>query len=123
MPDADEIPSYDNIEKAMVSGMAKLERCTADYARATDAYAVAEADYRYAYAVARMNMREQCKVVGEKYTDKVGEDAAVIETAELYLAAEKARAVQDAARQGMLSTRSRLEALRSLMASHREITR
>jgi hypothetical protein len=119
----DEVLSYDRIESAMVSAMNKLEKCTADYAVATDAYAVAEADHRYAYSLARNNARAECRATNEKYSEKLGDDFAILATHDEYLVAEKAKAVQDACRQALLSTRSRLEALRSLMTSHREMTR
>ena len=58
---------------------------------------------------------------GRKVTESYAEDLATVATGSARFRVEAAKAKHDAARQALLSVRSRLEALRSLMASYREV--
>jgi hypothetical protein len=98
----------------------KMDDLTSEYATTADEFATAEAEFKIAFAKARLTARSGGDYEGRKMTADLAEDLATVGTETEKRAYEAARAKHDATRQALMSVRSRLEALRSLMASHRE---
>jgi hypothetical protein len=111
--------SYEHIENAMRRSINQMSELTAEFAITLDAFAAAEAAFKVAFAKSRLTARASGGD-GKKVTADLAEDIATVETEEERFQMEIARAKNDATRQALLSVRSRLEALRSLMASYRE---
>lgn len=112
--------SYARIESAMRDSINRLDELTEDYATTADEFASSEAEFKIAFAKARLTARSEGEYEGRKVTADLAEDLATVSTDVERRVCEAARAKHDATRQALLSVRSRLEALRSLMASHRE---
>jgi hypothetical protein len=111
--------SYQHIENSMRSSINQMTELTAEYAKTMDAFSVAEATFKVAFAKSRLLARAGGDKT-KKVTADYAEDIATVETEAERFEMEIARAKNDATRQALLSVRSRLEALRSLMASYRE---
>jgi hypothetical protein len=112
--------SYSKIEAGMRQSINQLDELTSEFASVADAFAMAEARFKIAFAKARLMARSDGDYEGRKITADLAEDLATVATEQERLECEGARAKHDATRQALLSVRSRLEAMRSLMASHRE---
>lgn len=113
--------THGDIEMAMRNAMAEMERLTLDFAEYCENKARAEAQYKAAFAKARVKARESGVYEMRKVTVDMAEDIAKIQTQEELLAFTVAEAKHDSCRQALMSVRSQLEVLRSLMASSREI--
>lgn len=112
--------SYMRIEETMRYAINQIEELTSSFAVTADEFGNAEAVYEIAFAKSRLSARFVGTQDGIKITADMASDLATVETEPQRLAMEGAKAKHDATRQALLSVRSRLEALRSLMASHRE---
>jgi len=112
--------SYHNIELSMSHAMSQMEELTKDFAGTADEYGYAESAFKVAFAKSRLEARVGGNHEGVKMTADIAEDIATVATEKERMAMEAAKARNDATRQALLSVRSRLEALRSLMASYRE---
>jgi len=112
--------SYINIEESMRHAMNQMAELTKDFAGTADEYGYAESAFKVAFARNRLEARFGGNREGVKMTADIAEDIATVETEKERMAMEAAKAKNDATRQALLSVRSRLEALRSLMASYRE---
>lgn len=112
--------SYMRIEETMRHAMNQMEDLTSSFAVTADEFGKAEATYEIAYAKSRLSARYEGSHNGLKITADMASDLATTETETERLAMEAAKAKHDATRQALLSVRSRVEALRSLMASYRE---
>jgi hypothetical protein len=113
---------YIKIEEAMRLAINKQDEFTKAFAAAADEYASAEATFKVAFAQARLTARAAGDHEGRKVTESYADDLATVGTQEERFAMESCKARYDSTRQALLSVRSRLEALRSLMASHREVS-
>jgi hypothetical protein len=112
--------SYTRIEETMRYAINQIEDLTEKYAVTADEYGLAEATYEIAFAEFRVQARLEGTPDGSKVTADYAADYATTHTRAERFAVNKAKAKHDATRQALLSVRSRLEALRSLMASYRE---
>lgn len=112
--------SYQRIEETMRHAINQMEDLTSSFAVTADEFGNAEAIYEIAFAKSRLSARYEGSHNGIKITADMAADLASVETESERLAMEAAKAKHDATRQALLSVRSRLEALRSLMASYRE---
>lgn len=110
--------NYQHIESTMRHAINQMDELTENYARTADEFGNAEATFKVAFAKSRMMARIGND--GRKVTADAAEDVATVETESERFAMEAARAKHDACKQALLSVRSRLEALRSLMASYRD---
>jgi len=108
------------IEETMRYAINQIEELTSSFAVTADEFGSAEAVYEIAFAKSRLSARFEGSHDGIKITADMASDLATVETEPQRLAMESAKAKHDATRQALLSVRSRLEALRSLMASYRE---
>ena len=111
--------NYSSIEAALSESLDRLLELTEDFATVADTNAVAEATFKVAFARARLTARVN-GTGDRKITEAQADDIATVETEKERTAMEIAKAKFDATRQALLSTRGRIEALRSLMASYRE---
>lgn len=128
MTEQSEPLTYGRIEDGIRKGLNLQVELTEQFAETGDALAAADVEYKRAYAVARATYRAE----GEprldreqgfkKYTQDALEDLANESTINEYSAYLHAKAAHDAVRQKLTSVRTRLDALRSLMASHRQVT-
>jgi hypothetical protein len=113
--------SYQNIEDAMRHAIKQMNDLTKDFAVTADEYGSTEATFKVAFAKSRLMARVSNDYEGKKMTADLAEDIATVDTESERMAMEASKAKHDAARQALMSVRSRLEALRSLMASYRDI--
>jgi hypothetical protein len=102
----------------MRHAMNQIDDLTSRYAETADEFGQAETAFKVAFAKSRMMARVNND--GRKVTADAAEDVATVETEMERIAMESARAKNDACKQALISVRSRLEALRSLMASYRD---
>jgi hypothetical protein len=119
-PDYSSPLSYQHIENAMRHAINQMDDLTKDFAITADEYGSAEASFKVAFAKSRLTARVGGDFEGKKITADLADDIATVNTESERIAMEGAKAKNDATRQSLMSVRSRLEALRSLMASHRE---
>jgi len=112
--------SYQRIEETMRHAINQMEDLTSSFAVTADEFGNAEAAYEVAFAKSRLSARYEGSHNGIKITADMAADIAATETEPQRLAMEAAKAKNDATRQALMSVRSRIEALRSLMASYRE---
>jgi hypothetical protein len=112
--------SYSSIENSMRHALDKMEELTMDYAVAIDDFNRAEAAYKGEFISKRVEARLVLDVGAKKVTVDMVDDYASSATRELYYDMKIAEAKYEATLQSLRSVRSRLEALRSLMASYRE---
>ena len=112
--------SYQHIENAMRRSINQMEDITQSFAVTVDEFGFAESEFKIAFAKSRLTARVTGDSTGKKMTADMAEDIATVETSEERMRMESARAKHDACRQALMSVRSRLESLRSLMASYRE---
>jgi len=112
--------SYQHIENALRDAINKMADLTQDFATTADDYAVAEATYKVEFAKARLSARAKGDHEGRKVTESNADDIATVATESERFHMERTKAQHDAARQALLSVRSRIDSLRSLMTSHRE---
>jgi len=119
-PDYSAPLSYSHIENAMRHAIDQMETLTKDFAVTADEFGAAESLYKVAFAKSRLIARTSGE--GKKVTADAAEDIATVETETEKFAMEAAKAKHDATRQALMSVRSKLEALRSLMASYREVS-
>lgn len=110
-----ELLSPIEIERRITAIDRELESFTDDYGRTADAAAEAEADYRLRYYQTIMRLKDS----GQKMTDKEAEARATAAAANEFRAYKLTAARLDAAKQGLQTLRSRLDALRTLAASAR----
>lgn len=113
--------THGDIEHNMRTALLEMERLTESFGNLAEAKARAEASYKSAFAEARVRARESGIADLRKVTVDMAEDFAKLHTQEELLAFTLAEARYDACRQALMSVRSNLEVLRSLMASHREV--
>ena len=99
----------------------QMETLTKDFARSADEFGSLESTFKVAFAKSRLIARANGEYNGKKMTADFAEDIATAETEKERIAMEASRAKHDANRQALMSVRSRLEALRSLMASYRDM--
>jgi hypothetical protein len=111
--------NYHQIEEEMIRLMKVQEELVERLAFLASESAEAEANFKSVFHVSRYNARMSTD--HGKVTADMAEDVATFETAEerkTYLAAQ---AKYDGTKQALLTARSNLESMRSLMASYREI--
>jgi hypothetical protein len=111
---------YGEIERSMLHAIEQMEGLTKDFSVTADEYADAESTFKIAFAKSRLMARAGNNYEGKKVTADLADDIATVETEKERIAMEASKAKHDATRQALLSVRSRLEALRSLMASYRD---
>jgi len=112
--------TYSNIENSVLRAVERMEELTKVFAGTADEYGKAEAAFKSAYAKSRLNARVGGVYEGIKVTSDMAEDVATVSTEVERFAMEAAKAKNDSTRQALMSVRSRLEVLRSLMASYRD---
>jgi hypothetical protein len=112
--------SYARIENAMRDAVNQMGEFTHTFAGAADDAAIAEAEFKVAFAKSRLQARAAGDHEGRKITESYADDLAMVATENERMRMEQTKAKYDATRQALLSVRSRIEALRSLMTSHRE---
>jgi len=113
--------NYGKIEEAMRSAIANMERLTQQFAILADNLGLAEADFKVAFAKARLNARLGEGYELKKITVDTAEDIATIATDNERRQYESAKAKHDACRQALMTVRAQMEGFRSLMASHRDM--
>ena len=119
----DSLPPLDfkRVEDALRAAMNRQEELTRDFTGTSDEAGYSEAAFKTAYSAAWLRAKttpitDSGKLPSDSYTDHL----ATVATAEQRTDMEAAKARHDAVRQGLLTVRTRIEALRSLMASYRE---
>jgi len=113
--------TYGRIEEATRSAMNTLESNQEEYTAALDASATAEADFKGAFAEARLNYRSECLETATKYTQDSVDDEATSTTIELRRTWLAAHAVSESKKARSYAIQERLATLRSLMVSHRAV--
>ena len=112
--------TYKNIEASILHSVDRMDELTKIFAGTADEYGRAEAAFKSAYAKSRLSARIEGPINGVKVTSDMAEDIATVDTEVERMAMETAKAKNDSTRQALMSVRSRLEVLRSLMASYRD---
>ena len=113
--------THGDIVAEMNKAIVEQQNLTAQFGALADAMSKTKVDYKAAFARARIEARESGVFEGRKVTVDMAEDLATLKTeAELH-AFTLAEARYDTCRQALATVRARMEVLRSLMASHREI--
>ena len=110
--------SYQIIEDQTRECLRRMETLTDQFAVAVDEQAEAEVAYKVGIAKARLDYRYER--TGQKVTDQMADDNAVVATEDLRRAHLIADAKLEAVKQASYVARDRLAALRSLMASYRQ---
>jgi hypothetical protein len=110
--------SYQIIENETRTCLARMEHLVDEYATAVDEQAEAEVAYKVGIAKARLDYRYERS--GQKVTDQMADDNAVVATEDLRREHLVTTARLEAVKQASYTARDRLAALRSLMASYRE---
>jgi hypothetical protein len=113
--------NYGKIEEAMRAAIARMESLTQHFSVLADELGVAEADYKVAFAKARLGARLGEGHELKKITVDTAEDIATVETDKERRVYEGAKAKHDACRQALMTVRAQMEGFRSLMASHRDM--
>jgi len=105
----------------MRSAISRMETLTQQFAVLADELGGAEADYKVAFAKARISARLGEGYESKKITVDAAEDIATVATDEERRRYEGAKAKHDACRQALMTVRAQMEGFRSLMASHRDM--
>ena len=113
--------SRDRIEGFIQISMNRQDALTNQYRADAENAAKAEAEFKSAFAQARLRARAGGNYAGAKVTGDIADDLATEETAELLMEMLTTAAREAATRQALLSIRMKLDSLRSLMANYREI--
>ncbi len=113
--------SRDRIEGFIQISMNRQDALTNQYRADAENAAKAEAEFKSAFAQARLRARAGGNYAGAKVTGDIADDLATEETAELRMEMLTTAAREAATRQALLSIRMKLDSLRSLMANYREI--
>ena len=111
--------SYQAVEEGIVSLEARMEVLTDDFTVAVNDQAEAKVAYEIAVAKARLGFRAD-PPVGQKVTDQMVADNAMIVTEDLRRAHLIADAKFEAVKNACFVSRDRLGALRSLMKAYTE---
>lgn len=112
---------YGKVETAIRGAINRQEELTRDFTGTSDEAGYAEATFKTAYSEAWLRAKTTPLPEGGKLpSDSYADHLATVATGEQRTDMEAAKARHDAVRQGLLTTRTRIEALRSLMASYRE---
>jgi hypothetical protein len=119
---AEVILTYARIEQGIVRALKRQEDLTDSFASTGDDLAHADVNYKRAFAEARSTARLTGIAEAKKLTTDAVDDLANQDTVKEYEDYLVAKTRHDACRQALLSVRTRIDALRSLMASHREVT-
>lgn len=109
----------ERIEAGIDKCIRRLGELSDEYAMRRDAQVDAESSFKVSYAQARMEHRLQRGEKGKPPTVPDVDDHATVATKLEWEAVEVAKAKTDIIKQAILVERSRLEGLRSLLASNR----
>jgi hypothetical protein len=113
--------SYQKIEDGIRECINQLDRLLHELAELGDDLAEKKSAYKVGFAQARVRART-LQVAGRKPTIDQVDDAATLDTDQLYLDMELAQARYNAIKTAEAGVRARMDAMRSLMASHRAQT-
>lgn len=117
--------TYDKVESAIRTAINRQEKLLEEYAHESDDLALKEAAYKLARAKAREEIRYSPITVGDAVkfpsVDAV-DDAADREVTDDHAAFLTAKSKLDITRQALTTVRARLDALRTLAATHRSVT-
>lgn len=114
--------SRERIEKGLEKAIFEQSKLTDQYRKDLDAAAVAEAEFKKKFAQARILARTSGEIDGVKVTSDFADDVATNRTHEERLTMLTTSAQEAATRQALLSVRTRIQALQTLNANHREIS-
>lgn len=112
--------TYDHIERTLREAINLQESLTNQHAALGDELAKADTAFKRAKAEARVQYRDE--KAGSKVTESMIEDAWTLATLKEYEGVELAKLRYENCKQRLYSVRERMNALRSLMASHRVAT-
>jgi hypothetical protein len=118
VPDGRQPLDYDSIENSMRDVMNRLTVLTKEHDAACLAAAESEADFKGEFAISRTQFRDGA--AGTKVTQDSAEDYATVETIEMRRQYLRDTAVKLAKKRALDTADGQLEALRSLMSSHRK---
>lgn len=113
--------TYQHIEDALRALINQERDLVREFADSTDSYAEAEVGFKQAYAKARVSARHKFRLEGIRFNEGMVEDDAQIECEEEFKVYTLAKTKREAMKQSLGSVRARMDAMRSLMASHREL--
>lgn len=114
--------TYERVESAMRTALARQEDLLAAYVQESDQLATAEASYKLAWASARASLRyERIEETGRFPSADAVDDEATIRVQDEQQEFLAAKAKLDATRQALTTVRTRLDTLRTLAATHRQV--
>jgi hypothetical protein len=112
--------NYAIIERALRESVHLQDQLTDTFAQLGDELAVADVAFKKASAQSRVHYRDE--MAGQKITEKMITDAMTLATVNEYETYELTRVKYESCKQRLYSVREKMNALRSLMASHRIAT-
>jgi hypothetical protein len=114
--------SRERIERGIERAISEQHKLTDQYRIDLDAAVRAEAEFKKRYAQERLIARTSSSFGDVKMNADIAEDIATGKTNDERLAMLTTSANMESTKQALLSVRSRINALQTLSANHREIT-
>lgn len=106
-------------ERALREQMRRMEELTETYAKSVEECSIAETDYKVKFASERFSARLGGDIDGKKMTQDACEDFATLNSIDERRTYDAAKAKLEANKQALVTVRSQIDSLRSLMASYR----
>lgn len=106
-------------ERSLREQMRRMEELTEDYAKYLEQCSNAETTYKVKFASERFSARLGGDIDGKKMTQDACEDFAILNSVDERKSYDAARTRLEATKQALVTVRSQIDSLRSLMASYR----